>query len=82
VPKLRQAGFKLQSQRVVPQFNLSLEPNTFSYGLVNIIRSFVPGRQGVTKEEADQWSDDLRQLAEQEEYFFCLNQFLYLVTKP
>jgi arsenite methyltransferase len=82
VPKLRQAGFKIQSQRVIPQFNLSLEPNTFSYGLVNIIRSFVPGRQGVTKEEADQWSDDLRQLAEQEEYFFCLNQFLYLVTKP
>jgi len=30
----------------------------------------------------DQWSDDLQQLAEPEEYFFCLNQFLYLVTKP
>ena len=82
VPKLKQTGFKLQSQRVVSQFNLSLEPNTFSYGLVDIIRSFVPGRQGVTKEEADQWSDELRQLAEQEEYFFCPNQFLYLVTKP
>jgi arsenite methyltransferase len=81
-PKLRKAGFKLQSQRVIPQFNLSFEPDTYSYGLVNIIRSFVPGRQGITQEEADQWSDDLRQLDEQEEYFFCLNQFLYLVTKP
>ena len=81
-PKLRQGGFKLQQQRVVPQFNPTYDPNTYSYRLIDIIESFAPGRNGITEEEAEEWVQDLRQLGEREEYFFCLNQFLYLVTKP
>jgi arsenite methyltransferase len=80
--KLRQARFELRQHRVVPQFNPTYDPNTFSYCLIDIIRSFAPGRNGVTDEDAEEWVMDLRQLGESEEYFFCLNQFLYLVTKP
>jgi arsenite methyltransferase len=81
-PKLRQASFRLRQQSVVPQFNPTYDPDTFSYSLIDIIRLFAPGRNGVTEEEAEEWVKDLRQLGEREEYFFCLNQFLYLVTKP
>jgi len=81
-PKLRQGGFELQQQRVVPQFNPTYDPNTYSYRLIDIIESFVPARKGVTHEEAEGWAKDLRELGEREEYFFCLNQFLYLVIKP
>ena len=80
--KLKLAGFKLGQQRVVPQFNPAYDSNTYSYQIIGIIRSFVPGRKRVTDEEAEAWADDLRQLGERGEYFFCLNQFLYFVTKP
>jgi hypothetical protein len=34
------------------------------------------------EEEAGAWVEDLRQTAERGEYFFSLNQYLYLVVKP
>jgi hypothetical protein len=37
---------------------------------------------GVTEEEAGAWVEDLRQTGKRGEYFFSLNQYLYLVAKP
>ena len=81
-PKLRQAGFMLEEQRVIPQFNPMYKPDTYSYQIARLIGSFVPGRQGVTEEEALAWLEDLRRTGERGEYFFSLNQYLYLVVKP
>jgi arsenite methyltransferase len=81
-PKLRQAGFILKEQRVIPQFNPIYGPDTYSYQIARLISSFVPGRQGVTEEEARAWVEDLRQTGERGEYFFSLNQYLYVVEKP
>ncbi|HXM45377.1 MAG TPA: methyltransferase domain-containing protein [Bryobacteraceae bacterium] len=81
-PKLRQAGFMLMDQRVIPQFNTTYNADAFSYQMVHIVGSFVPGRRGVTEEEAGAWVEDLRQTGERGEYFFSLNQYLYLVAKP
>jgi arsenite methyltransferase len=80
--KLRQAGFILKEQSVIPQFNPLYNPDTYSYQIARLISSFTPGRQGVTEEEARAWVEDLRQTAERGEYFFSLNQYLYLVVKP
>ena len=63
-PKLRQAGFILKEQRVIPQFNPMYSPDTYSYQIARLIGSFVPGRQGVTEEEAHAWVEDLRQSGE------------------
>jgi arsenite methyltransferase len=79
-PQLRQAGFKLVEQRVVTQFNPISDVDSFSYRLIPIVKSFVPGRKGVTNQDAEAWAEELQQLGE--DYFFCLNQFLFLVTKP
>lgn len=81
-PKLRQAGFMLEEQRVIPQFNPMYKPDTYSYQIARLIGAFVPGRQGVTEEEARAWLEDLRRTGERGEYFFSLNQYLYLVVKP
>lgn len=81
-PKLRQAGFILKEQRVIPQFNPIYNTDTYSCQIARLISSFVAGRQGVTEEETDAWVEDLRQTAERGEYFFSLNQYLYLVVKP
>jgi ubiquinone/menaquinone biosynthesis C-methylase UbiE len=80
--KLRQAGFTLQDQRVIVQFNPSFDANSYSYHAIEIVKAFVPGRRGVTDAEAQLWADELRQLGERGDYFFCLNQFLFFATKP
>jgi ubiquinone/menaquinone biosynthesis C-methylase UbiE len=80
--KLKQAGFTLGNQRVIVQFNPTFDANAYSYHAIDIIRSFVPGRKGVTEAEAEAWASELRQLGEAGEYFFCLNQFLFLAIKP
>lgn len=80
--KLRQAGFIVKEQRVIPQFNPIFNANIYSYLLAGMIRSFVPGRQGVTEEEASAWLEDLRETGERGEYFFNLNQYLCLVMRP
>ena len=46
------------------------------------IQSFVAGRQGVTKAEADAWAADLRALGEAGEYFFSINRYLFAAVKP
>ena len=80
--KLISAGFTVDHQQVVPQFNPTYDPNTYSYHLIEVIRSFVAGRKGLTDVEAAEWTEDLRRLGEHGNYFFCLNQYLYVVMKP
>ena len=81
-PKLILAGFVVDQQQVVPQFNPTYDPNTYSGHLTEMIRDFVSGRQGLTDVDAAEWVEDLRRLGEQGNYFFCLNQYLYMATKP
>jgi ubiquinone/menaquinone biosynthesis C-methylase UbiE len=81
-PKLSAVGFSISHWQVIPQFNPAYDPNTYSYHLIGLVRSFVPGRKGVTGTEASEWADDLQQQADQGNYFFSLNQYLCIVVKP
>jgi len=81
-PSLKRAGFILKEQRIIPQFNATWDPDSYSYQIARLISAFVPGRQGVTKEEARAWVEDLRGTGERGEYFFSLNEYLCLVVKP
>jgi ubiquinone/menaquinone biosynthesis C-methylase UbiE len=80
--KLRRAGFEVRAQSVVSQFNPRCDADTYSHHLIKLMTSFVVGRKGVTAEEAEAWARELRELDERGEYFFCLNQFATVVTKP
>ncbi len=79
--KLLRAGFAIQRRDTVSLFNPEYDPNTYSHGLIDLIVAFVPGRHGVTHQEAKTWADDLRMLGEKGLYFFSLNRYLFLVTK-
>lgn len=79
--KLARIGFSLYRREVIPIFNPEYDPNTYSYGLMNMIVDFTPGKRGVTKEEADAWAEDLRRLGKEGSYFFSLNRYLFLAMK-
>ena len=80
--KLLHAGFRIGRRDVVPIFNPEFDANTYSYGLITLIAAFTPGRQGVTREEAEAWAEDLRRLGAGGLYFFSLNRYLFLAVKP
>jgi hypothetical protein len=81
-PLLREAGFAQPRCEVLVQLNPALEPGTYSHGLLELIHRFVPGRRGVTDEEADAWADEQRERGRRGDYFFSLNQYLFLASKP
>lgn len=81
-PLLRGAGFATPRCEVVVQLNAELQPDSFSAGLLGLVRDFVPGRRGVTRQEADDWAADLLERGRQGRYFFSLNQYFFLAEKP
>lgn len=76
--KLRQVGFSLVHRQVIPLLNTEYRADTYSAGIMGAIKNFVAGRNGVTREEAEAWAEDLRRLGEEGEYFFSLNRYLFL----
>jgi SAM-dependent methyltransferase len=80
-PLLAGAGLAVTRCEALVQLNEFLDPNTFSSGLLELIRRFVPGRRGVSREEADAWAEDLRELGRRGEYFFSLNQYVFLASR-
>ena len=81
-PKLKRAGFQVVRRDVNPMFNPEYSPDSYSAGILEGIRTFVPGRGGLTHEDADAWAADLRALGEAGEYFFSLNRYLFMAVKP
>ncbi len=79
--RLQSAGFRLESQQVIPIFNPTYDRNSFSNRIMDLIASFVIGRNGITREEAEAWAGELRQSGERGEYFFSLNRYLFLATR-
>jgi arsenite methyltransferase len=79
--KLRQTGFAVHRQLVIPQFNPAYDPDSYSFQIARLIARFVPGRKGVTAEEAGEWLEDLQQTDKRGEYFFSLNQYLCVIEK-
>ncbi|MFG1818489.1 methyltransferase domain-containing protein [Kribbella sp. NPDC049174] len=75
---LAESGFMLTHLQVVPMLNAGYDAHTLSAGLIDIITAFVPGRAGVTEEEAQAWANDLRALGGS--YFFSLNRYLFVAS--
>jgi hypothetical protein len=42
----------------------------------------VPGRGGVSEDEATEWLNDLAELQHQGRYFFSVNRYLFAASRP
>ena len=79
--RLRQAGFQVETERVIPLFNPAYNPNTYSNRVIETIVSFVSGKGGIGRAEAETWAKELRQAGERGEYFFSLNRYMFLAKR-
>jgi len=81
-PRLRAAGFEVREIRIVPILNTAYDATTFSYNIAPLIAAFVPGREGVSEDEATEWLNDLAELQHQGRYFFSVNRYLFAASRP
>lgn len=80
--KLREGGLDIVEQQVIPQFNPDCGPLNYSYHMIRIISEFVVGNGLLPENEVSDWAADLDEHARSGRYFFCLNQYLFLVVRP
>ncbi|MCB1868440.1 MAG: methyltransferase domain-containing protein [Gammaproteobacteria bacterium] len=78
--KLTRAGFHLESQQVIPLFNPGFESNTYSNRVIDLIALFVTGCNEITRDEAEEWAQELRLAGSRGEYFFSLNRYMFVAT--
>jgi len=79
-PLARQVGFEVMGAEAYTA--ITLEHEAYVRGLAKMIADFVPGRGGVTKEDAVAWLDDLATRHARGEYFFSLSAYLFALRLP
>ena len=79
--RLRSHGFRVELRDSYVVLNPSYDQDTYSFGLIQLVSNFVPGKQGVTAQQAEGWSHELRRAGEEDRYFFSLNRYLFLAVK-
>lgn len=77
---LRAAGFTVTAHRVVPLLNVTLSADGYSAGTMELIASFVAGRAGLTRADADAWLADIRARADEGDYLFSMCRYVFLAT--
>lgn len=77
---IREAGLMLTRSDAFPIIETRYDPDSFGAGLVAIARDAAV-RNGIAAEEADAWALDIRSRANDGEYFFCTNRFMFVATK-
>ncbi len=75
---LRRAGFRVTGRHLIPLFNPTLQPNTYSALTMETIARFVAGRPGMSAADVDAWMADLRERGAEDDYLFSINRYCFL----
>ena len=79
--RLRSAGFEHVRVEAHAFAASGRDPEKFGAALVPLIATFVAGRQGIGKVEAEAWGAEQRELMERGEFYFASTQFCFTATK-
>jgi arsenite methyltransferase len=80
--RLRAAGFEDVRMEAHPFATATFDPDSYGAALVPFIGAFVPGREGLTEDDAERWVEEQRALGERGEFFFSITQFCFTARKP
>lgn len=80
--RLLESGFEIIGRSIIPLYNPTDHADTYSGGLIDLIVDFASARQAVTDEDLHAWAAGLRALSSRQEYFFSLNRYLFLASRP
>jgi arsenite methyltransferase len=79
--QLRDAGFQVSHPVALVLLNPEYDANTYSVANGEIMADYAVTRGSLTRDQADAWTQDLRQLGRDGRYFFSLNRYLFLAGR-
>jgi arsenite methyltransferase len=80
-PRLRRAGFDIARREVFPIFDPHGGDGSYSARQLDHIAAALAD-PSPDAADVEAWAEELRALADSEDYFFSLNRYLFLATKP
>ena len=80
-PVLRRIGLSALRVEAIPVLNPSYSEHSFSAGMLENFTNSAVKQKLVTVAEAETWREGIESLIQQDEYFFCVNRFLFSAVK-
>lgn len=80
-PLLRQAGFASVLINALPVISTACDKGGFSMSMMEQCAHSACEQGIITEEKGGEWLAELVELGEKNEYFFCVNRFLFSATK-
>ena len=74
-------GFSGLRVEAIPVLNASYSETSFSATMLRNFSTTAVRHEAITEDEADAWMADQMELAQRDEFFFCVNRFLFSATK-
>jgi len=81
-PLLRQAGFASVRVEAIPILNPGYTENSFSAGMLQNFARIAVRQKMISKKQSVAWLEGINEIAARDEYFFCVNRFLFTAIKP
>ena len=79
--RLAAAGFGNVRAEAIVQLEIDYDPSSVSAILMKFVVDYATSH-GISKDEADAWANDLRELSSRNDYFFSSNEYILTGIKP
>ena len=80
-PILQRIGFGALRVEAIPVLNASYSKHSFSANMLHNFAGAAVKQNVITAAESKAWREGIDSLIQQEEYFFCVNRFLFSAVK-
>jgi arsenite methyltransferase len=80
-PVLRQIGFSAPRVEAIPVLNASYSKSSFSANMLQNFAGTARKQGAISDAESDAWLEGIERLIQKDEYFFCVNRFLFTAVK-
>jgi ubiquinone/menaquinone biosynthesis C-methylase UbiE len=78
---LRRIGFRAQRVEAIPVLNASYSKHSFSANMLQNFADAAVKQNVITTAESRAWREGVDSLIQRDEYFFCVNRFLFFAVK-
>ena len=79
--KFLKAGFRFDGAVVFPILNLQYDEDSYSWGLAQIVRKFVAGKNDISADDLKDGHGEFQRLSEAGRYFFSSNRYIFKASK-
>ncbi len=80
-PLLRQAGFNAVRVQGIPVINDSYNESGYGASMIRYMAKNAIRQEVISRQQADHWIQQIMDLSEQQNFFFCVNRFLFTAVK-